>query len=130
MSPAKARALAEATSAVDFEPNSQAPENAHMHAMTGPGLTPLAAQYRFFRYIDGELRRCTPEGLAGAIHAAQDYYAGGHKGFQTYGGFLEALSPFHFVPDFMPSPDDQTAATMAARNLIRRYKEQCLSACR
>jgi len=109
---------------VDFLPGSQDPENAHMHAMCAPGMSERACQNKYLNYINEQIATCTQEGLAKAIHAAQDSYAAGHRGFPTYRGF-SSLPPSHIYGDAFPTPSEVKGVPIITQNIIERFNELC-----
>src|SRR3954466_3865701 len=76
--------------------------NAYMHAMCPEGLSKVACQSIVHWYINSELDKCTWPGLAKAIHAAQDSYAGGHRDVHEYSGLFNMGMIPHFIDDTLP----------------------------
>ena len=109
---------------INFTGFSQDPENAHMHAMCAPGMSQLACQSRYQDYIEEQIASCTKQGLAKAIHAAQDSYAGGHRDFHSYTGFW-SLPPTHIYKDAFPSPGEVYGVPRVTQNIIERFNETC-----
>ena len=118
--------LAEAVVAVDFLPGSQEVPQARWHGMCSPrdvGI-PGHCEQRWKQYIDEQLRKCTMEGLARAIHASQDSFPRGHSGVKPYHGFLR-LPPSHLYYDKFPTPSERAKVPADTENLIRQFNELC-----
>ena len=128
LSPGAAAGLGRDVAGVDTLPGSQDPENAHMHGMCAPGMTRQQCQNRFLDYINDQISSCTQQGLARALHAAQDFYAGGHRNFREYGGLLSIGIP-HVYQDANPTIEEVDGVTGVTQSLIQRYNEEC-SSCR
>ena len=120
----EAQDLAYMTANVDLLPGSQDAENSQMHAMTPPGLNSYQAQSAFGEYLEEQLALCNLAGLAKALHAIQDSYAGGHRNFQPYNG-LSSITFSHVRNDFVPDNDTQTAATVATQNAVSLFNKKC-----
>lgn len=72
----------------DFLPGSQAPRNAHWHGMrdgTNPTATAQSAERDFNNFVNEQMSACNCKALARALHAKQDSFAAGHRGFQPWG---------------------------------------------
>lgn len=111
---------------VDTMDGSQAPENAHWHAMSNGrmGESTESARRRTEDYINGQLSRCNADGLGRALHAEQDKYTAGHRGYQPwYGG----ISLKHTWKDEFGGGEPEAVAASVA--LIKRFKEMCPCAC-
>lgn len=114
----------------DWLPGSQAPENSHWHAMgdgTNPNETAETARRKYEDFVDQQWKSCTCGGLARALHAVQDSFAGGHAGFQLWGGGVP--SPSHVRQDFYPPESARNGAVNATSDLIRKYNQNCQSSC-
>ena len=115
---------------VDWLPGSQSPANAIWHGMRNgkdPNATPQSAQQAFNQYVHGQWTSCTCEGLARAIHATQDSFAGGHSGFQPWSGGIP--SPSHVWQDSWPTSEQSNDAVQASADLIRDYEQGCKDRC-
>jgi RHS repeat-associated protein len=107
---------------VDFEPGSQNPENAYQHAMCAPEQDVREGTAHTEDYIESQMKTCTLKGLARALHAAEDKYAGGHQGCQIWPGGRPTWR--HIFQDAFPG-SAASAAEIEARRLIQRFKETC-----
>jgi hypothetical protein len=110
----------------DFLPGSQAPRNAHWHGMrdgTNPNATTESAERDFKNFVNEQLKSCDCKGLARAMHATQDSFAAGHRGFQSWGGGIP--SPSHAINDGYPTQYVRDMATNASAEMIRNYNKQC-----
>ncbi|MBC5763896.1 RHS repeat-associated core domain-containing protein [Ramlibacter albus] len=114
-----------ATALVDFQPGSQRPENAYWHAMSdgSNGQTAGEARQLHREYVEQHLAQCTLAGLARALHAVQDGFARGHRGFQPWSGGSPGAS--HIAGDVVASPETYDRAVQASRELIDEYKVKC-----
>jgi hypothetical protein len=122
--------LPAAVANADWYPGSQAPENAHWHAMrdgTNPSSTVESAVRDFGDFVNGQWKTCTCEGLARAMHAIQDSFARGHAGFQPWTGGLPSAS--HALGDAYPSKAERDGAIKASVDLIRRFGKECKDKC-
>jgi hypothetical protein len=124
LSESKSVELAELVKDVDFEPASQEPGAAQMHAMCPPGVSAEACQWIFERYVRDQIATCTMPGLARAIHATQDRYAGGHRNWPTYRG-LTYLPPSHPIHDAFPTEGEARGVPIVTRNVIDAFREKC-----
>ena len=125
LSAAEAAQLAELVVLADK--GTQGMSDAHRHAMC-PGVRgdapPLDECIRRLNdFVRDELRRCTQEGLANAIHAIQDSFAGGHRNMARYTG--QPVSPLHLYHDLAPTRTERYLATRASADLIRQWKANC-----
>ena len=105
----------------DWLPGSQAPENAAWHAMrdgTNPSVDTEVAQNNFNDFVDQQWKTCTCAGLARALHAVQDSYARGHKGFQPWSGGLPSMS--HVYHDAYPSRGERSSTINASVDLMKK----------
>jgi hypothetical protein len=92
------------------------------------GQTPEEAEAAYQDYVDKQIATCTLDGLARALHAAQDSAAGGHKGFQPWDGGsgpLHLPSRSHIQADTFPSAAELADAVEKSREVLKRYKEKC-----
>ena len=112
-------------------PETQAIYNAIWHAMCRPRQSPVQGMGEINRYIQDNLKTCKLTDLANALHAAQDSFAGGHRGCQPwYGGFFGIPSLPHIWDDFFPSAADIALAEAASRSLLDQFMQQCPCVCR
>ncbi|WP_082541871.1 MULTISPECIES: hypothetical protein [unclassified Rhizobacter] len=122
--------LPAAVANADWFTGSQAPANAHWHAMrdgTNRNATVDSASRDFNEFVDRQWKTCTCEGLARAMHAIQDSYARGHAGFQPWSGGVPSVS--HAYADAYPSKSERDGAIRAAVELIRRHQKDCKDQC-
>ena len=83
-----------------------------------------SARIKTNNYINEQLHRCDESGLGRALHAEQDKWAGGHRGYQPwYGGF----DFDHMLDDLFGGGEDE--AILASARLIRKFKEICACSC-
>lgn len=76
------------------------------------------------KYIQDQLATCNWDGLARALHAAQDSAAPGHRGCQPYSTYEKA--PWrHRMSDAFPGPKALTEAAENTREILRQFKERC-----
>jgi len=117
--------LARETQDADYAPGSQAPANAHWHAMSDgkTGESAESARAKYEKFVDESLAQCTLPALARALHAVQDSAADGHKGFQPWSGGLPSRS--HAKADFFPSKESWAEGVQKTKDLIGRHKEKC-----
>jgi RHS repeat-associated protein len=97
---------------------------AFMHSMCAEGLTTEICQKNIDNWIKHQLGKCTGPGLAIAIHAMQDSYAGGHRGPRNYKGFYQ-LPLSHGYSDMIPSPVEDFVVPLMTERLIRQWQEKC-----
>ena len=121
--------LAAMVAGVDFLPGAQLPENSFWHAMSDgtSGQTPAEAEVLFNNYVESQLASGTQEGLARALHAVQDSFAGGHAGFQPWDGGSTSLhipSLSHILADTFPSPATLAKAVQASKDIIDKFNSQ------
>lgn len=110
----------------DFLPGSQAPRNAHWHGMrdgTNPKATPQSAERDFNNFIKEQMTACNCNALARALHATQDSFAAGHRGFQPWSGGIPSAS--HAVNDGYPTEYVRQSAINASAEMIRNFEQQC-----
>jgi len=86
--PKVAGGLAYLVMQADFTHGSQDPANAPQHAMCSSGQSAAQGAQATEHFIDEQLKTCSIGKLAKTLHAAQDKYAGGHRGSQTWPGGL------------------------------------------
>jgi RHS repeat-associated protein len=113
---------------VDGLPGSQDPSNSFWLAMRDgrTGQSPEEARRLFDKYVDDNIKSCTQEGLARALHAVQDTSPAGHRGFQAWsGGFGGVPSPAHLRGDVLPSKRTLDDAIGKSREVLQRYKASC-----
>lgn len=113
---------------VDFQEDSQEIYNSHMHAMCPAGLSKRVCAINYQNYIDRELKSCDTAGLARALHAIQDSFAGGHEGLQTYGG-LRGLTLHHLFRDYFLKPEQITGAISASQQALQQFQRKCDAGC-
>ena len=117
--------LAIRTAAADVSPSyliAQAPRNANRHGMARPGQSRNEAREGAEEYIDANIRKCTYQGLANALHAAQDSAALGHRFFQEYDGSVDL---FHRLTDCIPGQAVERDARGNSDRVIERAKKIC-----
>jgi RHS repeat-associated protein len=123
-----AERLAKLTGDVDTLPGSQEVENAPWHAMCPKNTVPEAGMRDISAYIEQQIATCTLEGLARALHAAQDAAAPGHRGCQPWSGRWRDYSlrqiASHILGDMFPDRSYQEAV-INSREILRRYQERC-----
>jgi RHS repeat-associated protein len=132
-SPEAATALAQQVAGVDNLSGSQDPANAIWHGMCPSGVSFIDCSNWFEAYVQTELSKCDKDmdGLSRAIHAVQDSFAAGHRGFQSYGGlgWLAVSDLFdgfqHTRGDYMPSDAEQSSVKLATENVIKIYERKC-----
>jgi RHS repeat-associated protein len=122
--------LAGQVAGVDFLPGAQSPENSFWHAMSDgiSGQSPVDAEKLYDKYISDQLATCTQDGLARALHAAQDSAAKGHREFHSWDGGRTGLhipSLSHIAADTFPSPAALEDAIEKSKKLIEQFKSQC-----
>ncbi len=122
--------LAMRTQNVDYVSGSQSPANAHWHAMRDgtSGESAIDAERRYDNYVEEQIRSCSVDGLARALHAVQDSAARGHKGFQSWSGGVPSGS--HTQSDFFPSANEWQEALQKSRDVVQRIKERCSCICK
>ncbi len=79
-------------------------------------MTPLS--------INEQMHTCDSPGLGRALHAEQDKWAGGHRGYQPYYGKWTLK---HYIADDTGGGEDE--AILAGARLIRKFKEICVCSC-
>jgi len=101
---------------------SQMAGSSHRHAMCSVLSSKFDCIQRYNEYIVASMKRCTPEGLADALHAVQDSAASGHQGFQRWPG-LHMID--HWVGDNFPTMAEIDNALARSRNVIREWTRNC-----
>jgi RHS repeat-associated protein len=109
-----------------FWEGSQKPENAFVHAMRNgrTGESVESARMKTDNYINEQMSRCNSAGLGRALHAEQDKWAGGHRGYQPWYG---KLTFEHWWKDATGGGEDE--AVLASVRLIKKFKELCPCVC-
>ena len=121
-------AAANAAQDVDARGDTNDVANVAWHAMSKGriGESTATAATNTQNYINKQLSDCNATGLGNALHAEQDKYAGGHRGYQPWYG--DAIPSYaHWRADTFDS--DTQGAIYASINLIKRFKEKCPCAC-
>jgi RHS repeat-associated protein len=106
------------------------PNYAYKHGMSNgiTGQSPAEAEALTEGYIEKQLGTCTLQGLANALHAEQDKYPDGHRGYQPYSGGMVSLE--HIWGDTAgASGGPLDDAYHATRDTLRRFKEMCPCEC-
>jgi RHS repeat-associated protein len=121
-------AIGWATAATDW--GTQGKSDAPIHAMTPANTDPSAAREKWRRYIDASISLGSKWELGGALHAAQDSHASGHKGFPAYDGFVDMIMnhPSHVVGDWLPSQMTTYRAKQAS-DAVMRSAGSCTCKC-
>lgn len=120
--------FAKLVSDVDWIDGSQDPDNAEWHAMGGSEQGAGNAKDAFDAYIRAQIATCNADGLARALHAAQDRAARGHKGHQPWNGgswFFGFPGWAHAIPDAFPSADEWKQGMQNSRDIIAQFKSAC-----
>jgi RHS repeat-associated protein len=117
---------------VDFQEGSQLPENAYKHAMRDGilGQSPADAARKMQEYIDSELGKCSAQAFANALHAEQDRFAPGHRGFHPWYGQRWPSFTHIFGDTFGALGGPFGRAVAASRSLMQRFKATCPCVCR
>jgi RHS repeat-associated protein len=127
LSAADAAALAEAV--VQADVGTQSIADAYRHAMCGARTSPADCERKYNEFVDSELKKCTKEGLANAIHAVQDSFSHSHRGLQWYGGTLALMVPFlgldHIISDATPGRTEQYEVPRKTADMIGNWQKQC-----
>lgn len=111
---------------VDLRAGSQLPKNSHMHAMCAPGMSPSVGMTKLEEYIEQELSKCTPEGLASALHTAQDKHSPSHQSCQVWHGRSAAPTrqlARHVLSDL--AGRGVRDAMLESQLILQRFKKQC-----
>lgn len=111
----------------DVDEGTQKVWQAHMHAMCAAGLTREICEKNFQNYVTHELNKCTPEGLAHAIHAWQDFFPKGHGPFAPYSGMRDLIinHPEHATYDSFPSKSEQIGVPVFTQGIIEVWRKEC-----
>lgn len=120
------RSLPAMVGQVDLQPGSQLPENSAMHAMCPPGVSPSVGMTMLEERIENELRKCTQEGLANALHAAQDKHSPSHQNCQAwYGRSVTSTRQLarHLSSDL--AGRGVRDAMLETQLILQRFKKQC-----
>lgn len=117
--------LAMRTQNVDYQRNTQSPQNSHRHAMSNgaAGESASDAEQRYNNYVGSQLSSCTIQGLANALHAVQDSTAPGHRGFQAWRGGMPSFS--HIGKDFAPGDAAWEDGKQQTKQLFEQFKARC-----
>ncbi|WP_457332758.1 RHS repeat-associated core domain-containing protein [Rhizobacter sp. P5_C2] len=110
---------------VDFQEHSQDTDRAFWHHMRDgkTGQSVDEARLLYEQWVDGNIKNCNRQGLARALHAAQDSFAAGHRDFQPWSGGIPSAK--HLRGDVLPSTATYVRAIEASKTLIERYKAEC-----
>jgi RHS repeat-associated protein len=114
---------------VDWQPGSQSPQASYRHGMRNglSGETPQQAAKATTAFIQSELQKCTPDGLANALHAEQDKFSPSHAGSQPWYGGTPSLG--HIIGDTVGGGGAFGRAEAASVVLIQRFKAMCPCVC-
>jgi hypothetical protein len=121
------RSLPTMVGLVDLREGSQFPKNSFMHAMCAPGMSPSVGMTKLEEYIEEELRKCTPEGLASALHAAQDKHSPSHQNCQVWYG--RSATPTRQLARHLSSDlagRGVRGAMLESQFILQRFKKHCL----
>lgn len=121
---ANSLAVAMHSALVDVLPTpriSQSVSSANRHAMARPSQTEDEAREKTQELIERNIRKCTREGLANALHAAQDSPAVGHR-YRVYDG---SVGIAHMLSDCFPAQRDEIVAQLNSNDVLRRAKAIC-----
>lgn len=125
--PEMLRSLPTMVGQVDLRSDSQLPENSIMHAMCAPGVSTSVGMTMLEEYIEKELRKCTQEGLAIALHAAQDKHSPSHQNCQVWHG--RSATPARQLARHISSDlagRGVRDAMLESQIILQRFKKQCL----
>jgi len=121
---------------VDTLEGTQDPANSFWHAMrdgsNGSKQTPEMAKSKFDNYVDQSWKSCDCAGLARALHAIQDSFAAGHRGFQPWDGGSTSLhlpTAAHAYHDGYPTKQEYNDAVNASVEQIKKYNKNCKYSC-
>jgi hypothetical protein len=79
-------------------------------------------------YVERSLSRCDDNGLARALHAAQDSASASHAGMQVWdGGFTRFHIPSieHSIKDIWPTQYEWNDAMEKSEQTLKRFAEKC-----
>ena len=93
--------------------------------MCPQGLSNAACESIINWYVTSELEKCTWEGLAKAMHAVEDRYAGGHRNLHEYKGLFATDMIPHVIMDYLVTDAEKTEVAHIAMNLIKQWLEKC-----
>ena len=115
---------------------SQDTANAFWHAMrdgsNGSTDTPGTAKTKFDKYVNDSWKICTCAGLARALHAIQDSFAAGHRGFQPWDGgtpLLHLPSANNGYHGGYPTKKEKADAVKASVDQLKKYNRNCKNQC-
>jgi RHS repeat-associated protein len=120
------RSLPTMVGLVDLQPGSQLPENSPIHGMCAPGVPPSVGMTLIEEHIENELRKCTQEGLAKALHAAQDKHSPSHQNCQVWYG--RSATPTRQLARHLSSDlagRGVRDAMLETQLILQRFKKQC-----
>jgi RHS repeat-associated protein len=120
-------ALGQMVGNVDFRSGAQSVRNANEHAMSIPGQLPSEAEIGTNQFIEENLKNCSLDDLARALHATQDKYSGSHSGYQPWPGGTPSFG--HMVQDTFLGRGSPRRAEADSRDLIKRFAEMCPCVC-
>jgi hypothetical protein len=104
--------------------------------MCRPNQNPAQGAAEIDKYIQDNLKSCSQQDLAQALHAAQDKHSARHSGCQPWNGWRRSItnsplgSLLHVVQDYFPNAATEAAARAESQGLIEQFKQQCPCACR
>jgi len=134
--PGIAGGLAHMVAEVDYLKGSQSVRNAFWHGMRGPNQTVDQAARKYGPYINENLKSCSLEGLARALHGVQDSFAVGHRGYKVWYGspgaqWADGWKAWrsHLWNDAVPGSTGGQAEK-ASEALIQAFKQLCPCKCR
>ena len=114
---------------VQADVGTQSIADAYRHAMCAARTSPADCERKYNEFVESELKKCTKEGLANAIHAVQDSFSDSHRGMQWYGGTLALMVPFlgldHIISDATPGRTEQYEVPRKTADMIRNWQKQC-----
>lgn len=103
--------------------------NAISHGMRRERQDVKDAEKEFGQYVDKNIRQCTQDGLAHALHALQDSTAEGHKGFPVYHGPWD-IGVRHIWNDAFPKQGNINDAISKSLGAIRTFLAVCPCYCK
>lgn len=124
--PEMLRSLPTMVGQVDLRAGSQLPKNSFMHAMCAPGMSPSVGMTMLEEYIEQELGKCTQEGLASALHVAQDKHSPSHQRCQMWHG-QSATSTSQLTRHLLSDLAGRGVrdAMLESQLILQRFKKQC-----
>ena len=116
---------------VDFQPGSQDPSQSYRHAMCSPGQSASEGMTMTEEHIEREVAKCTAEGLANALHAAQDKHSRSHSMCQVWWG-SKRLSKSALLKHLMGDTAGAGVrdASVESELIVKRFKERCGCDCK